>query len=215
MEERKQRQKRVINNALKELQKEKRKQPVSAFYEEELESGKKRTTPLRDDPEGRPKVRNILLGRKNVGVFSKEFYKTFSKILDPPKDFDITREEWKKIVDNTFKERERKTLLTTGNKKVTPAEWQNMVQKEIDKRKPLIDKMFKDWESKKPKIKPMKAVKPHYQRKKGAKITGDKHIGPNGVGGVMRRKEKRRKEVKKMSKTTNQRVTWREILKVN
>ena len=90
-----------------------------------------------------------------------------------------------------------------------------MVQKEIDKRKPLIDKMFKDWESKKPKIKPMKAVKPHYQRKKGAKITGDKHIGPNGVGGVMRRKEKRRKEVKKMSKTTNQRVTWREILKVN
>ena len=123
-----------LMSELKELQKEKRKQPVSAFYEEELESGKKRTTPLRDDPEGRPKVRNILLGRKNVGKFSKEFSKTFNKILDPPKDFDITREEWKKIVDNAFTERERKTLLTTGDKKVTPAEWQNMVQKEIDKR---------------------------------------------------------------------------------
>jgi len=203
-----------LMSELKELQKEKRKQPVSAFYEEELESGKKRTTSLRDDPEGRPKVRNILLGRKNVGKFSKEFSKTFNKILDPPKDFDITREEWKKIVDNAFTERERKTLLTTGDKKVTLVEWQNMVQKEIDKRKPLIDKMFKDWESKKPKIKPIKAVKPHYQRKKGAKITGDKQIS-EGVVGVMRRKETRRKEVKKMSKTTNQRVTWREILKVN
>ena len=203
-----------LMSELKELQKEKRKQPVSAFYEEELESGEKRTTPLRDDPEGRPKVRNILLGRKNVGKFSKEFSKTFNKILDPPKDFDITREEWKKIVDNAFTERERKTLLTTGDKKVTPAEWQNMVQKEIDKRKPLIDKMFKDWESKKPKIKPIKAVKPHYQRKKGAKITGDKQIS-EGVGGVMSRTRPKRKEVKKMSKTTNQRVTWREILKVN
>jgi len=203
-----------LMSELKELQKEKRKQPVSAFYEEELESGEKRTTPLRDDPEGRPKVRNILLGRKNVGKFSKEFSKTFNKILDPPKDFDITREEWKKIVDNAFTERERKTLLTTGDKKVTPAEWQNMVQKEIDKRKPLIDKMFKDWESKKPKIKPIKAVKPHYQRKKGAKITGDKQIS-EGVGGVMSRTRAKRKEVKKMSKTTNQRVTWREILKVN
>ena len=154
------------------------------------------------------------MGRKNVGKFSKEFSKTFNKILDPPKDFDITREEWKKIVDNAFTERERKTLLTTGDKKVTPAEWQNMVQKEIDKRKPLIDKMFKDWESKKPKIKPIKAVKPHYQRKKGAKITGDKQIS-EGVGGVMSRTRPKRKEVKKMSKTTNQRVTWREILKVN
>lgn len=203
-----------LMSELKELQKEQRKQPVRDYLEEELESGEKRTTPLRDELEGRPKVRNILLGRKNVGKFSKEFSKTFNKILDPPKDFDITREEWKKIVDNAFTERERKILLTTGDKKVTPAEWQNMVQKEIDKRKPLIDKMFKDWESKKPKIKPIKAVKPHYQRKKGAKITGDKQIS-EGVGGVMSRTRPKRKEVKKMSKTTNQRVTWREILKVN
>ena len=203
-----------LMSELKELQKEKRKQPVSAFYEEELESGEKRTTPLRDDPEGKPKVRNILLGRKNIGKFTREFSKTFNKILDPPKDFDITREEWKKIVDNAFTERERKTLLTTGDKKVAPNQWETMVQKEIDKRKPLIDKMFKDWESKKPKIKPRKAVKLHYQRKVGGRLVGDKQIS-EGVGGVMSRTRPKRKEVKKMSKTTNQRATWRDILKVN